>query len=100
MASSTASLLHSLNSESQVTRLSSAAGEMVHAADRQHLRAVFGGGHMADLFAVHAHRRQFRSEVAVGVDFKFHAAVAEYASVTTVTMSTPSTWTTMNGAGL
>ena len=45
--------------------------------ERQHLRAVLGRGDVADLLALHAHRRLLGAEIAVGVDLHLHAAVAE-----------------------
>ena len=54
-----------------------AAGQVAHAADGQHLRAVLGGRDVADLLALHAHRRRLGAEVAVGVDLHLDAAVAE-----------------------
>ena len=57
--------------------LLAAAGQMPHAAQRQHLRAVFRRGHMADLLALGAHGRLLRPDEAVGVDLQLHAAIAE-----------------------
>ena len=54
-----------------------AAGEMPHAADREHLRAVLGGRDVPDLLALDAHRRRFGAEMAVGVDLHLDAAIAE-----------------------
>ena len=54
-----------------------AAGEMMHAAERQHLRAVFAGRDMADRLALRADRRRLRAEIAVGVDLHLDAAIAE-----------------------
>ncbi len=54
-----------------------AAGQVAHAAEREHLRAVFGGGDVADLLAVGAHRRLLGPEIAVGVDLHLQAAIAE-----------------------
>src|SRR4051794_8310890 len=53
------------------------SGEMMNAAQRQHLRAIFARGHMADRFAVDPNRCGFRTEVAIGVDLHLDAAVAE-----------------------
>ena len=50
---------------------------MMHAAERQHLRAVFAGRHMADRLALGAHRRLLGAEMAVGVDLHLDAAIAE-----------------------
>ena len=44
---------------------------------REHLRAVFGRRHVADLLALDAHRRRLGAEMAVGVDLHLDAAVAE-----------------------
>ena len=54
-----------------------AAGEMVDAAEREHLRAVFAGGDMADRLALDAHRCLLGAEEAVGVDLHLDAAIAE-----------------------
>ena len=54
-----------------------AAGEVVHAAERQELRAVLDRADVADRLAVMAHRRLLGAEVAVGVDLHLEAAVAE-----------------------
>ena len=54
-----------------------AAGQMMHAAERQHLRAVFAGRDMADRLALRAHGRGLRAEIAVGVDLHLDAAIAE-----------------------
>ena len=54
-----------------------AAGEVAHAAEGEHLGAVFCRGDMADGLAVGAHRGLLRADVAVGVDLHLHAAVAE-----------------------
>ncbi len=56
---------------------------------------------MPDRLALHPHRGGFGAKEAVGVDLHLHPAVGKIASVTTVTMSTPSTCDdTMKGAGL
>ena len=55
------------------------AGQMMHAAERQHLRAVFTGRHMADRLALRTHRRRLGAEIAVGVDLHLNAAIAENA---------------------
>jgi hypothetical protein len=57
--------------------LLAAAGEVVHAAQRQHLRAVFDGGDVADHLAPAAHVGLLGAEPAVGVDLHLEAAVAE-----------------------
>ena len=54
-----------------------AAGQVVDAAEGEHLAAVFGGGDVADGFALGADDGAFGAEVAVGVDFELGAAVAE-----------------------
>src|SRR5439155_20849 len=54
-----------------------AAGQMVHAAERQHLRAIFAGGDVADRLALRAHGRGFWAEIAIGVDLHLDAAIAE-----------------------
>src|SRR6185437_2964978 len=54
----------------------SAMGEMVDAAEREHLRAVFAGGDVADRLALGAHQCTFGAEVAVGVDLLLDAAIA------------------------
>ena len=56
--------------------LLAAVGEVIDAAEREHLRAVFAGRHMADRLALGAHGRAFGAEMAVGVDFELHAAIA------------------------
>ena len=56
-----------------------AAGQMADAADRQHLRAVFGGRDVADLFAADADGRGFGAEMTVGVDLHLDTAVGENA---------------------
>ena len=57
--------------------LLAAAGQVMHAAERQHLRAVLGGGDVADRLALDPHRRLLGAEIAVGVDLHLDAAVAE-----------------------
>ena len=54
-----------------------AAGELVHPADGEHLRAVLGGGDVPDRLALGADGGAFRAEMAVGVDFHLRAAVGE-----------------------
>ena len=54
-----------------------AAGEMFDPAQRQHLRAVFAGGDVADRLAVHPDLLAFMADMAVGVDLHLHAAIAE-----------------------
>ena len=49
---------------------------MIDAAQRQHLRAVFAGGDVADRFALGPHRVLLGPQVAVGVDLDLDAAVA------------------------
>ncbi len=53
-----------------------AVGEVIDAAERKHLRTIFAGRHMADWLALGAHNCAFRAEMAVGVDFELHAAIA------------------------
>ncbi|MFK4603852.1 hypothetical protein ABIF57_003304 [Bradyrhizobium diazoefficiens] len=50
---------------------------MMHAAERQHLRAVFAGGDVADRLALRAHGRGLRAQIAVGVDLHLDAAIGE-----------------------
>ena len=52
---------------------------MMHAAERQHLRAIFAGRDVADRLALRAHDRRLRAEMAVGVDLHLDAAIAENA---------------------
>jgi hypothetical protein len=40
----------------------------MHAAERQHLRSVFGGRHVADHLAAATHVGLLGAEIAVGVD--------------------------------
>ena len=54
-----------------------AAGQVMHAAERQHLRAVFAGRDVADRLARGAHRRRLGAEMAVGVDLHLDAAIGE-----------------------
>ena len=56
-----------------------AARQVVDAAEREHLAAVFGGGDVADGLALGADRGAFGAEVAVGVDLHLEAAIAEHA---------------------
>ena len=56
-----------------------AAGQMMHAAERQHLRAVFARRDVADRLALRADGRRLRAEIAVGVDLHLDAAIAENA---------------------
>src|SRR6202044_3297741 len=53
-----------------------AVGEVIDAAEREHLRTIFAGRHMADWLAFGAHNCAFRAEMAIGVDFELHAAIA------------------------
>jgi hypothetical protein len=57
--------------------LLAAAGQVVHATERQHLRAVFHRGDVADDLALAAHVGLLGAEEAVGVDLQLEAAVAE-----------------------
>ena len=52
---------------------------MMHAAQRQHLRAVFARRDMADRLAFGAHGRRLGAEMAVGVDLHLDAAIGENA---------------------
>src|SRR5581483_6114884 len=54
-----------------------AAGEVMHAAERQHLRAVLAGRDVADRLALRAHGRRLGPEIAVGVDLHLDAAIRE-----------------------
>ncbi len=57
--------------------LLAAAGEVVHATEREHLRAVLGRGDVAHDLAPVAHVGLLGAEAAVGVDLHLEAAVAE-----------------------
>ncbi len=50
---------------------------MIDAAEREHLRSVFGGGDVADMLAVGADGGGLGADMPVGVDFHLHAAIAE-----------------------
>ena len=52
-------------------------GEVQHAAERKHLRAVFRGGYVPHRLAFHPYRVLFRPQEAIGIDFQFHAAITE-----------------------
>ena len=54
-----------------------AAGQVLDAAEREHLAAVLGGGDVADRLAAGADDGALGAEVAVGVDLHLDAAVAE-----------------------
>ena len=54
-----------------------AAGQVLDAAEREHLAAVLGGGDVADRLAAGADDGALGAEVAVGVDLHLGAAVAE-----------------------
>ena len=58
-------------------RPAGAAGELVDAADGEHLGAVLGGGDVPDRLALDPDGRTLGSEVAVGVDFHLHPAVGK-----------------------
>ena len=60
-----------------VPSLAAAAGQVTHAAERQHLRSVFVGGDVADGLTLRAHGAAFGAEMPVGIDFQLDAAVAE-----------------------
>ena len=79
IASSTGSPPQSASSISQVTlpAFLVRAGQMVDAAQRQHLRAVLGRGHVADRLALHGDRRALGAEMAVGVDLHLGPAIGE-----------------------
>jgi hypothetical protein len=49
----------------------------MHAAKRQHLRAVFARRDMADRLALRSHDRRLGSDVTVGVDLHLDAAIRE-----------------------
>ncbi len=49
--------------------------QMIDAAEREHLRAVFAGRDVPDRLAGNAHGSAFRPEIAVGVDLQLHAAI-------------------------
>ena len=51
--------------------------EVVHTAQAEHLRAVLGGGDMANLFALVKHRCALIAQIPVGVDLHLQAAVTE-----------------------
>ena len=54
-----------------------AAGEVVHATQRQHLGAVFRRGHMPHHLALAAHIGLLGTQETVGVNFDLEAAVTE-----------------------
>ncbi len=54
-----------------------AAGQMMHAAEGQHLRAVFAGRHVPDRLAFRTDDCSLGSEIAVSVDLHLDAAIAE-----------------------
>ncbi len=54
-----------------------AAGQVRDATQRQHLRAIFAGHHMADRLALGAHQAALRADVPVGVDLHLDTAIAE-----------------------
>src|SRR6202142_4800082 len=56
--------------------LLAAVGKVIDAAEREHLRTIFAGRHMADWLALGAYNCAFRTEMAIGVDFELHAAIA------------------------
>ena len=67
--------LHRLDRDAALTF--AAAGQVVHAAQAQHLRAIFRGADVTDDFALTAHAGLLRAEPAVSVDLQFEAAIAE-----------------------
>ena len=54
-----------------------AACEVMHAAQTQHLRAIFSRGDMAHHFAIEQNSGAFFAQMAVGVDLHLQAAIAE-----------------------
>src|SRR5690606_18625079 len=54
-----------------------ATRKMMHATQRQHLRAVFAGSDMADCLALGADNRRFIANMPVGVDLHLDAAIGE-----------------------
>src|ERR1700677_1051943 len=56
--------------------LLAAVRQMVDAAQREHLRAVFAGRDMADRLALRPDRGAFCSEMTIGVDLQLDAAIA------------------------
>jgi hypothetical protein len=57
--------------------LLAAAGEVVDAAEGEHLRAVLARRNVPDRLAAGAHEAAFRADEAVGVDLHLHPAIAE-----------------------
>jgi hypothetical protein len=49
----------------------------MHAAEREHLRAVFAGRDVADRLTLRAHGRRLRAKIAVGIDLHLDAAIGE-----------------------
>ena len=56
-----------------------ASGQVVYPTERQHLRAIFGGGDMPHHLALHAHIGLLCTQESVGVDLHLEAAVTENA---------------------
>src|ERR1700689_2048906 len=56
--------------------LLAAVGEVIDAAEGEHLGAIFASRHMTDRLALGAHSRAFRPQMTVGVDFELDAAIA------------------------
>ena len=54
-----------------------AAGEVVHAAQAEHLRAVFSRGDMANFFALKQNSGALIAQITVGVNLHFQTAIAE-----------------------
>ena len=57
--------------------MAASAGQMTHPAERQHLRAVFVRGHVANSLALSAHGAAFGSKMAVSINLQLHSAIAE-----------------------
>ena len=54
-----------------------AACQVMHTAQAEHLRAVFCGGDMAHLFALVEHRSALVAQIPVGVDLHLQTAIAK-----------------------
>ena len=59
--------------------LFAAAREVVHAAQRKHLRPILGRGDVTDDLAPTAHAGLLRSQIPIGVDLHLQAAITENA---------------------
>ena len=53
------------------------ARQMIDAAEREHLRTVFGGGDVADMFAINTDGGRLRADMTIRVDLHLNAAIAE-----------------------